>query len=148
MILNKDCIFCNNFFKNNISISCGISYGLLCYLLPTYLRIFFRKQGDGQEIPQIAAQNFLRIIRGNIPRWFSCGSWNPQETVTHKGISWEPESLENSAGNGFPAEIYLKSAGNSVGKSRVCGSARAKLRYLFQQKIYLLVMYWIGLSFF
>jgi hypothetical protein len=34
------------------------------------------------------------------------------DTIAYKDISWEPESLEKSAGNIFPVNFWSKSAGN------------------------------------
>jgi len=48
-----------------------------------------------------------------IRRYVSCGFYNPQENITHEGVSWEPESLANSAGTGFSVEAFPKSAGQS-----------------------------------
>jgi hypothetical protein len=44
-------------------------------------------------------------------RKISCGFWNPQETITYEGFSWEPKS----AGNVFPADFWSKTAGKSAG---------------------------------
>jgi hypothetical protein len=41
----------------------------------------------------------------------SCGFKIPQETITYEGLSWEPESAGNSAGNvsyGFFVQIRRK----------------------------------------
>jgi len=55
-----------------------------------------------------------------------CGFKNPQETITHEGITWECKSLAKSAGNLFPADFSLDSAEKSAGKSRISSSVHAE----------------------
>jgi hypothetical protein len=57
---------------------------------------------------------FDLIFGSKFRRKLSCGFKNPQETITYKGFSWEPESAGNFAGNVFPADFLSKSAGKSA----------------------------------
>jgi hypothetical protein len=55
-------------------------------------------------------------------RKVSCGFQKPQETITYKGFSWEPESAGNSAGNVFPADFLPISAEKSAGNMQISSS--------------------------
>jgi hypothetical protein len=72
---------------------------------------------------RILLQNYLRIVRRRVfcgfglifgrkfRRKISCGFKISQETITHEGFSWEPETAGNSTGSTFPAKFLSKSAG-------------------------------------
>ena len=76
----------------------------------------------GRGISPTLTKHFLRILLAFPEEKISCAFKNPQETVTHEGITWEYKSLAKSAGNMFPADFSLDSAEKSAGKSRISSS--------------------------
>lgn len=132
MILNMECIQlrCPFYFlnKSNHFLRIDIRILLLPVIFPVEIPAYmFHKTGSraGKSLkrcPEVSCRLLWEYIRSYV----SCGFYNPRETITHEGISWEPVSLENSASNGFSMEIFTKSAGNSAGKLRVSSTDKCK----------------------
>ena len=94
-------------------ISCSFSFGNTCEEV-------HRNALKNRRTPQNLNECFLRIFSLFLWMYFSCGSSNPKETITHKGITWKTKS----AGNLFPMQFLPKFAGDSAGKSRTSSSER------------------------